>query len=162
MKVHFYSDYFVDYNNKVHKFIICAVTSNLSKEAGHIILAKSVKFGIAICNPCDTFDTKLGLDIAQRKAENSDNIVYSTKSGVLNDNTINYLLKQEAEYVKKNPGCYIKGYREAEKIFNQNKEKEAKRNYIYNGLTSKEKEIYKYFKDSKESLNKINELIDLN
>lgn len=162
MKVHFHSDYFVDYNNKVHKFIICAVTSNLSKEAGHIILAKSVKFGIAICNPCDTFDVKLGLDIAQRKAENSDNIVYSTKSGVLNDNTIKYLLKQEAEYVKKNPGCYIKGYREAEKIFNQNKEKEAKRNYIYNGFTSKEKEIYNYLKDYKESFNKINELINLN
>ena len=162
MKVHFYSDYFVDYNNKEHKFIICAVTSNLSKEAGHIILAKSVKFGIAICNPCDTFDVKLGLDIAQRKAENSDNIVYSTKSGVLNDNTIKYLLKQEAEYVKKNPGCYIKGYREAEKIFNQNKEKEAKRNYIYNGFTSKEKEIYNYLKDYKESFNKINELINLN
>lgn len=162
MKVHFHSDYFVDYNNKEHKFIICAVTSNLSKEAGHIILAKSVKFGIAICNPCDTFDVKLGLDIAQRKAENSDNIVYSTKSGVLNDNTIKYLLKQEAEYVKKNPGCYIKGYREAEKIFNQNKEKEAKRNYIYNGFTSKEKEIYNYLKDYKESFNKINELINLN
>ena len=162
MKVHFHSDYFVDYNNKVHKFIICAVTSNLSKEAGNIILTKSVKFGIAICNPCDTFDVKLGLDIAQRKAENSDNIVYSTKSGVLNDNTIKYLLKQEAEYVKKNPGCYIKGYREAEKIFNQNKEKEAKRNYIYNGFTSKEKEIYNYLKDYKESFNKINELINLN
>lgn len=161
MKVHFYSDYFVDYNNKIHNFVICAVTNNLSKEAGNI-LAKSVKFGIAICNPCDTFDVKLGIDIAQKKAENSDNIVYSTKSGVLNDNTINYLLKQEAEYVKKNPGCYIKGYREAEKIFNQNKEKEAKRNYIYNGLNNKEKEIYKYFKDYKESLNKINELIDLN
>ena len=133
----------------------------MSKEAGHIILSKSIKFGIAICNPCDTFDVKLGLDIAQRKAENSDNIVYSTKSGVLNDNTIKYLLKQEAEYVKKNPGCYIKGYREAEKIFNQNKEKEAKRNYIYNGFTSKEKEIYNYLKNYKESLNKINELINL-
>ena len=93
MKVHFYSDYFVDYNNKVHNFIICAVTSNLSKEAGNIILAKSVKFGIAICNPCDTFDTKLGLDIAQRKAENSDNIVILISTCYISTHIINQMFR---------------------------------------------------------------------
>lgn len=76
-----------------------------------------IKVGIAICHPNDEYNYKLGLELARKKANESKSIVYTTRSGMVQEKLANTLLKQEEQYLWNNPGVYIKGYNYAKKRY---------------------------------------------
>lgn len=83
-------------------------------------VGKTLKLGIAICNPEDEFDEQVGYMKALGRARNSSPVILANNNniGVIGTEMVKGLLRQEAEYVKNNPGKYIKGYKEAEEKYN--------------------------------------------
>lgn len=138
-------DAFADYKGIVHPFTIVAVSQTVpetGKELGeaehywnnevtHEVtvyledygtwdyignIGKVVKLGIAICNPDDEYNNKIGYNKALSRARNSTPVLYANINnlGIINTKVIEALLQQEAKYLKENPAKYIKGYKEAE------------------------------------------------
>ena len=91
---------------------------------------RCLAIGVSICNPCDKFDEELGKKIARSKAEKSIPVLVSTEYGVMNKTLVTAYLKQEMEFLKKNPGKFIKGYAESEKKFFEIKELEEEVSYL--------------------------------
>lgn len=143
------NDMFVDYKGIVHPFTIVAVSQTLPKngnelgEAGdtygncevtHEVaiyledygtydylgcVGKVVKIGVAICNPDDDYNEKVGYNKALARARNSNPVLYANVNnlGIINTAVVEALLQQEAKYLKENPAKYIKGYKEAEEKY---------------------------------------------
>lgn len=149
--VDFIVDSFIDYKDEIHKFVIVAISqslptkgSELNKDQFHSkqevihdveiyvdnygaydslgLIGKVVKIGIAICNPEDDFDEKIGYNKAYSRAKQNTPILYANlyNPGVINSEVIKALLRQEATYIKNNPSKYIKGYKESEKKYKFN------------------------------------------
>lgn len=122
-------DSFVDYVGKTHYFVIAAISDvrNLpclwSDEDDPLV--KKLHLGISICNPEDKFDETVGTNKAIARAKNSPAILFSTKRGYINDTLVEALLKQEAEYIKKNPGKFIPGYDDAQMRYYRDKNMQA-------------------------------------
>lgn len=116
-------DEFTDYRGKVHKFIVAAVSQevdgylDLYDEDGDVedtvAVIKSVKIGVAICNPNDEYNEERGLRIAVGKAESTNEYaLFATIPGMINTAVVDALLKQEAHFIKENPNRVIPGYLE--------------------------------------------------
>lgn len=148
-RVQYIVDSFTDFEGKEHKFVIAAVStifptkykninsepSELSdntvyydvniyvEEYGHYdeysTVVKEVSLGYAICNPEDNFDEEIGKLKAYHRALKSKDKLFVTKAGMINTLMVEALLKQEAEYLKSNPGSRIKGYKEKELKYNE-------------------------------------------
>lgn len=130
-------DKFVDYAGKEHQFIIAA-TKVVFKDTGSPFVVKltngtgevlgdvqaGLQIGVSICNPVDEFSEKVGTLKAIARAKNSDIALYAAHPGQISDNLIRTYLAQEAEYVKKNPEKYIKGYNDAKARFLKHQEME--------------------------------------
>lgn len=119
-----YSDSFTDDNGEYRFFVIAAVSElflSLDTAPQWAVdddytafdeVVKGVKLGFAICNPIDEVDEELGERIAIGRAKKASSYaLYSTKPGYINTTMIEAFLKQEAEYLKKNPELYIAGYK---------------------------------------------------
>ncbi len=132
----FLIDSFIDFKGLEHKVVICALTQSPESKTHDLMVSwvdednvsdiedelfTSVKrclaIGVSICNPCDKFDEELGKKIARSKAEKSIPVLVSTEYGIMNKTLVTAYLKQEMEFLKKNPGKFIKGYAESEKKF---------------------------------------------
>lgn len=132
----FLIDSFIDFKGLEHKVVICALTQSPESESHELTVGwvdvegivdeedelcvpvrRCLAIGISICNPCDKFDEELGKKIARSKAEKSIPVLVSTEYGVMNKTLVTAYLKQEMEFLKKNPGKFIKGYAESEKKF---------------------------------------------
>lgn len=75
-------------------------------------VVKGVKLGISICNPIDIYNERLGKEIAIGRArKNSEYALYASKLGYVNSLLIDGLLRQEAEYLEKNPELFIANYK---------------------------------------------------
>lgn len=130
-------DSFVDFTGTERKFIIAAVSQDcldctqISEEE----IEKALYLGISVCNAKDTFDEELGKRIAKGKAlspKSRIGVLHATKRGVINTKMVRALLEQEAEYMKQNPGTYLRGY-------------------------DKDKEMYLYAKSMEDTYNSMDE-----
>lgn len=142
-------DMFVDYKGIVHPFTIVAVSQTLPKNGKEIgeseqywndkvthevaiyledygtvdylgNVGKVLKLGVAICNPDDEYNEKVGYNKALARARNNAPVLFVNENnlGVINNHVVTALLQQEANYLKENPAKYIKGYKEAEEKYN--------------------------------------------
>lgn len=146
---------FTDFKGIIHKFVVAAVSEPIDAEVeifddGEVInyasINKTVKLGVAICNPIDTFDEEKGKMIAINKAKNSsDYALYATKPGMINTAVVDSLISQEIAFIKNNPDRVIPGYLD-EKIKFLNREK---RQNAENALTEEEKTVYLAMKNHK-------------
>ena len=72
--------------------------------------SKTIKFGMAKCNPEDKFVKAIGREIAEKHAETNPFYVIENFSGIRNDyadEVMEVMLKQEAKLLKRDyPGCF--------------------------------------------------------
>ena len=158
----FINDSFVDFAGKTHYFTVVATSTNkkgtyIVKESGYCFppVETEIHLGVSICNPEDPFDEYAGIAKATKRADNSPAILYITKKCYGTNGLINALLKREAEYIKKNPGKYIKGYDEARIRYFKRKRMED----IENNLSDLEKSVIKEIESNPKFLDKIQEYI---
>lgn len=110
---------FTDFDGIRHPVVICARSTTDDSylcvpQCGFVEefdVIRSVHIGVAICNPMDEFDIEIGKKIAEKRTYNTPKIV-SLEPGVINNDLINTLLKNELEHINKFPGKYIAGYKE--------------------------------------------------
>ena len=149
-------DEFTDYRGKVHKFIVAAMSQeadgylDLYDEEGDVedtvAIVKAVKIGVSVCNPNDEYDEGKGMRIAIGKANSSnDYALFSTIPGMINTVVVDSLLKQEAHFIKENPGRVIPGYLE-EKTKYEYRMMIAQK---IEALSDDEKAVYNAMKDHK-------------
>lgn len=128
---------FVDYAGKTHKFVIAAVSEAFDEENPLLVAAntalyvetvgsveKGLRIGISVCHPDDKFDEKVGTLKAVARARNSEIALYATNKGYINSPIVKAFLEQEAEFFKKNPERYIKGYSESKERYLKKKSME--------------------------------------
>lgn len=159
----FINDSFVDFAGKTHYFTVVATSTNkkgtyiVNEESGYCFppVETEIHLGVSICNPEDPFDGYKGITKATKRADNSPAILYITKKCYGTNGLINALLKREAEYIKKNPGKYIKGYDEARVRYFKRKRMED----IENNLSDLEKSVIKEIEFNPKFLDKIQEYI---
>lgn len=145
--VEYLKDSFVDFNGKVHNFILCAVSRvandnyELVGNEGIMSIERTLSIGCSICNFNDEYDEELGKKIAYSRAvsEKFAPTIVSTVKGVINSAVVNALLTQEANYIKRDPNCVIRGYNEqAAKVLAKKKAQET-----FDALTSEERTLVK-------------------
>ena len=145
--VEYLKDSFVDFNGKVHNFILCAVSRvadddcELVSNNGIMPIERTLSLGCSICNLNDEYNEELGKKIAYNRAlsEKFAPTIASTVKGVINSAVVNALLTQEANYIKRDPNCVIRGYNEqAAKVLAKKKAQET-----FDALTSEEQMIVK-------------------
>lgn len=169
MKVSYRVDTFKDYVGGLRHFVIAAVSLPVNaviEEFGDDEYAfepdhtedcgKVLLLGFSACQSCDTFNEEIGKKIALGKAlKNREYALYATNKGLINSGMIESLLDQEVKFFKKDPGYYLKGYRDAERRFNKvnNVHKFVK------SLNEKDLEAFKWLKETKKSWR--NQLIKL-
>lgn len=127
-------DSFIDYKGDVHQIVLCALSQSPESTDGDNLMVvwsdgetidesadichdvfRIVSLGMAICCPADekAFSEEIGKKIALNRAEKEIPKFVSLFPGVVNTTLVRALLKQEMEYIKKNPEKFIKGYEEA-------------------------------------------------
>lgn len=148
------NDSFVDYAGKTHYFTIAAVSSMLPRNGKELwndesdynenavthevaicvedygtddylcSVTKALRLGIAMCNPTDKFDEKVGALKAIARARENKPAILSTDPGTINTKVVRALLEQEAEYLKHNPENFIEGYADMKARYEKNQEME--------------------------------------
>lgn len=99
---------FVDFEGKDHYFVVCAVLkeSTISK-----VLTRVLSFGVSFCNPVDKHNNELGKKIAYGRSINVKNTnVLMGRAGLLNIDTVKYILDNEVNHVKQYPEQYSVAY----------------------------------------------------
>lgn len=166
---------FIDYKGEEHKFVVAAVSEVLptnyteyanddskddrkvSYEVSSYIedygtdkyyenVVKKVKLGVSICNPEDSFNEEIGKKKAIHRAKNGNTALWATKCGYINGKVVKALLESEAEFIKNNPGLYIKGYDDMVKAYSKRKSME---NFV-NNLTEEEAHVINKLKEDPE------------
>ena len=94
---------FVDFKGEKH--YITAVGISEETENG-----VTLNIGVSICSPEDKYNEDLGLDIAYRRATESDPILTASSKKGINCAYIDAILKSEIDYIKLRPQKYIKNY----------------------------------------------------
>ena len=133
-------DSFVDFKGDVHQVVLCALSqSPESIDSDNLMVAWSdgetvdesadifhdvfrmVSLGIAICCPADkkAFSEEIGKKIALNRAEKEVPKFVSIFPGVVNTTLVRAFLRQEMEFIKKNPEQFIVGYAEAKERYNK-------------------------------------------
>lgn len=142
-------DTFVDYAGVERRFImaaisidvsdtLCAAMTNLEDEYCVESINKCLALGLAICDPKDEFNEEIGKRIAKGKALSTKSRIstlYSSDKGLINSSVVKAVLKQESEYLKHNPGKYIKRYDKDKETF----EYEARIEDLYQAMSEEEK-----------------------
>jgi hypothetical protein len=133
-------DSFVDFKGDVHQVVLCALSqSPESIDSDNLMVAWSdgetvddsadifhdvfrmVSLGIAICCPADkkAFSEEIGKKIALNRAEKEVPKFVSLFPGVINTTLVRAFLRQEMEFIKKNPEQFIVGYAEAKERYDK-------------------------------------------
>lgn len=143
-------DTFTDYKGEDKHFVLAGITIT----PGEKEMPKCLTLGVAVCDPKDSFEEEIGKQISRGRAlkavEEKDyaHAVFSYDNGLLGQNTVSAILKQEAEYLKNHPERYIKSYAcDKEKYL---KEQEISKKY--KELDSEAKDIVEYLKDCTDDL----------
>ena len=102
---------FIDFEGKDHYFVICAVLKE-GTILGH--LTRILSFGVSFCNPVDKHNNELGKKIAYGKSVSSGNSnVLLGRAGLLNIETVKYILDNEVNHVRQYPEQYSVSYAKA-------------------------------------------------
>lgn len=102
---------FVDFEGKDHYFVVCAV---LRETTTYGILTRNLSFGVSFCNPVDKHNNELGKKIAYGKSVSDRNTnVLLGRAGLLNIETVKYILDNEVNHVKQYPEQYSVSYAKA-------------------------------------------------
>lgn len=102
---------FVDFEGKDHYFIVCAV---LKERTVAETLTRTLSFGVSFCNPVDKHNNELGKKIAYGKSVNNKNTnVILGRAGLLNMETVKYILDNEVTHVRQYPEQYSVSYAKA-------------------------------------------------
>lgn len=99
---------FVDFKGKDHYFVVCAVLreSTISENPTRIL-----SFGVSFYNPVDKHNNELGKKIAYGKSIRDRNTnVLLGRAGLLNIETVKYILDNEVNHVKQYPEQYSVAY----------------------------------------------------
>lgn len=117
-----FTDSYIDSEGKLHYFVIAAISTLFTEDNEPSLILddednvvcdaiKGVKLGFSICNPEDTFNEELGKAIAIGRArKNRIPALIATSKGYINSTLIDAFLRQEAEYLKKDPSSYKTNY----------------------------------------------------
>ena len=141
---------FIDFKGEKHFITACALSRSVRRDSEGLgvmdgysdfvcDINRVVSVGVSICNPVDTQNLPLGEKIAKNKAMDEANAptLYTECCGIVTEQLLETLAKQEVEYVKQNPNKFIKGYNDAWKRWEK---REATREALAN-LTSEEKQM---------------------
>ena len=133
-------DSFVDFKGDLHQVVLCALSqSPESIDSDNLMVAWSdgetvdesadiyhdvfrmVSLGIAICCPADkkVFSEEIGKKIALNRAEKEVPKFVSLFPGVVNTTLVRAFLRQEMEFIKKNPEQFIVSYAEAKERYDK-------------------------------------------
>jgi len=118
---------FNDYLGKEHKIVVCGVTTPVKDDDVSVLtydehdfeeyneVQKILTIGVSICNPIDEYDQEKGEMIAYGKAKNLDTAIMLTSSrrGMFNTSTVNFILNDYLSYIERDPGSILKGYDKA-------------------------------------------------
>ena len=140
------SDSFTDFKGVVHHFTVCTISKRADGEfteyedelEKYFEFSKVLSFGVAICNPLDQYDQKRGESMAYHRALEGNFKIVTTRPGIINQKTVDALMNDYIEFIKRDPGSIIKGYEESRKKWNRKQE------LIAEIGTMDEVEIYKY------------------
>lgn len=102
---------FVDFEGKDHYFVVCAV---LRESTVFENVTRILSFGVSFCNPVDKHNNELGKKIAYGKSVSDRNTnVLLGRAGLLNIETVEYILDNEVNHVKQYPEQYSVSYAKA-------------------------------------------------
>jgi hypothetical protein len=92
----------------------------------------------------DEFDEELGKKIAYGRTSLDKYVpdLVSTVPGVINTAVVNALLRQEADYIKRDPNCVISGYNDKMKKVQEKRNAEER----YKKMTAEEQLLVEYAK----------------
>ena len=119
-------DNFVDFKGNERPVTFCAV-SFVTELKGIDCTEKFLSLGVSVGheNDKDSWSNEIGERIAYNKAVSGKNcpILSTNRSGMISTELVEALLNKEIQYFKKDPGTYIKGYRDAEEAWKKQQEK---------------------------------------
>ena len=105
---------FIDFEGKDHYFVVCAVLREN--------IVRILSFGVSFCNPVDKHNKELGKKIAYGKSVSSRNTnVLVGRAGLLNIETVKYILDNEVNHVKQYPEQYSVAYAKAKDKYEKSK-----------------------------------------
>lgn len=105
---------FVDFEGKDHYFVVCAVLREN--------IVRILSFGVSFCNPVDKHNKELGKKIAYGKSISDRNTnVLLGRAGLLNIETVKYILDNEVNHVKQYPEQYSVAYAKAKDKYEKSK-----------------------------------------
>lgn len=124
---------FTDFEGKDHYFVVCAVLKE-STILGN--LTRILSFGVSFCNPVDKHNNELGKKIAYGKSVNVKNTnVLMGRAGLLNIETVKYILDNEVAHVKLCPEQYSVAYAKAKEKYEKAKAL-AQKTALYNKVVA--------------------------
>lgn len=110
---------FIDFEGKDHYFVVCAVLKE-NTILGN--LTRILSFGVSFCNPVDKHNNELGKKIAYGKSVSDRNTnVLMGRAGLLNIDTVKYILDNEVNHVKQYPEQYSMAYAKAKEKYEKTK-----------------------------------------
>lgn len=124
---------FIDFEGKDHYFVVCAV---LKESTILENLTRVLSFGVSFCNPIDKNNNELGKKIAYGKSVNVKNTnVLMGRAGLLNIDTVKYILDNEINHVKQYPEQYSVAYAKAKEKYEKSKAL-AQKTALYNKVVA--------------------------
>ena len=124
---------FVDFEGKDHYFVVCVVLKE-STILGN--LTRVLSFGVSFCNPVDKHNNELGKKKAYGKSLNVKNTnVLMGRAGLLNIETVKYILDNEVNHVKQYPEQYSVAYAKAKEKYEKSKAL-AQKTALYNKVVA--------------------------
>ena len=124
---------FIDFEGKDHYFVVCAVLKE-STILGN--LTRILSFEVSFCNPVDKHNNELGKKIAYGKSVNVKNTnVLMGRAGLLNIETVKYILDNEVAHVKLCPDQYSVAYAKAKEKYEKTKAL-AQKTALYNKVVA--------------------------
>ena len=124
---------FIDFEGKDHYFVICAVLKE-DTVLGH--LTRILSFGVSFCNPVDKHNNEHGKKIAYGKSVHVKNTnILIGRAGLLNIETVKYILDNEVNHVKQYPEQYSVAYAKAKDKYEKSKAL-AEKTALYNKVVA--------------------------
>ena len=124
---------FVDFEGNDHYFVVCAVLKECTMSE---TLTRILSFGVSFCNPVDKHNNELGKKIAYGKSVNVKNTnVLMGRAGLLNIETVKYILDNEVAHVKLCPDQYSVAYAKAKEKYEKTKAL-AQKTALYNKVVA--------------------------
>ena len=124
---------FIDFEGKDHYFVVCAV---LKESTILENLTRVLSFGVSFCNPIDKNNNELGKKIAYGKSVSVKNTnVLMGRAGLLNIDTVKYILDNEVNHVKQYPEQYSGAYAKAKEKYEKSKAL-AQKTALYNKVVA--------------------------